>query len=156
MIKINIVCIGTIKESFYKDAINEYMKRLSRFAKVSIVECNECKIQSATPEDVLKIEGTNMLKKIKQGEYISLIDLHGKEFDSLEFSNYLNDLIKKGVSPINFVIGGTLGLSNDLRKVANEKICLSQLTFTHQMTRVILLEQIYRSFKIINNESYHH
>lgn len=156
MLKINVYAVGTIKEKFYKDAINEYLKRLSRFAKVEIIETPESKIQNGTEESILNDEASSILKRIKQNEYIILVDLHGKEYSSEEFSTYIKNHSDSGTSPISFIIGGTLGLGEELKKKCKDRICLSKLTFTHQMTRVILLEQLYRAFKIINNESYHH
>lgn len=156
MIKIRLVTVGTLKEKFLKDAINEYLKRLSRFAKVEIVELEESKIQSKSEEQIKKEEGERILKRIKESDYLILLDLKGEMLSSEEFSTKLKNLIDKGVSPLTFVIGGTLGLSEEVRKRANLSISISRMTFTHQMCRVILLEQIYRAFKIINNEEYHH
>lgn len=156
MIKIRLVTVGTLKEKFLKDAINEYLKRLSRFAKVEIVELEESKIQSKSEEQIKKEEGERILKRIKESYYLILLDLKGEMLSSEEFSTKLKNLIDKGVSPLTFVIGGTLGLSEEVRKRANLSISISRMTFTHQMCRVILLEQIYRAFKIINNEEYHH
>lgn len=156
MIKIRLVTVGTLKEKFLKDAINEYLKRLSRFAKVEIVELEESKIQSKSEEQIKKEEGERILKRIKESDYLILLDLKGEMLSSEEFSTKLKNLIDKGVSPLTFVIGGTLGLSEEVRKRANLSISISRMTFTHQICRVILLEQIYRAFKIINNEEYHH
>lgn len=156
MIKFRLVTVGTLKEKFLKDAINEYLKRLSRFAKVEIVELEESKIQSKSEEQIKKEEGERILKRIKESDYLILLDLKGEMLSSEEFSTKLKNLIDKGVSPLTFVIGGTLGLSEEVRKRANVSISISRMTFTHQMCRVILLEQIYRAFKIINNEEYHH
>lgn len=156
MIKINIFCVGSIKEKFYKDAISEYSKRLSKFVQLNIIETHEEKIQNKSEDEVKNIEASNILKRIKDNDYLILLDLHGKEIDSLELSNRFKNLVDKGVSPINIVIGGTLGLGSELLKRSNERICFSKMTFPHQLMRVILLEQIYRSFKIMNNESYHH
>lgn len=156
MIKIKLVTVGTLKEKFLKDAINEYLKRLSRFAKVEIVELEESKIQSKSEELIKKEEGERILKRIKESDYLILLDLKGEMLSSEELSTKLKNLIDKGVSPLTFVIGGTLGLSEEVRKRANLSISISRMTFTHQMCRVILLEQIYRAFKIINNEEYHH
>ncbi len=156
MIKIRLVTVGTLKEKFLKDAINEYLKRLSRFAKVEIVELEESKIQSKSEEQIKKEEGERILKRIKESDYLIILDLKGEMLSSEEFSTKLKNLIDKGVSPLTFVIGGTLGLSEEVRKRANLSISISRMTFTHQMCRVILLEQIYRAFKIINNEEYHH
>lgn len=156
MIKINIFCVGSIKEKFTKDEISEYLKRLSKYADVSIIETKEVPTQNKQIDVVLNEEGENILKRIKDKEVLLLADLHGKEVTSEEFATLIKSLIDQGKSPINFAIGGTMGVSDALRQRSNYKICLSKLTFTHQMTRVILLEQIYRAFKIINNENYHH
>ena len=155
MLKINVFAIGTIKEKYLKDAITEYLKRLSKYAKVEIIELPEIKLQNSE-EQVIEEEGKSVLKRIKDGEHVILLDLHGEEIDSIQFSNKLLKLKNEGISPINFVIGGTFGVSEELRKRSNYKRCLSKLTFTHQFTRVLLLEQIYRGFKIISNEAYHH
>ena len=156
MIKINIFCVGSIKEKFTKDEISEYLKRLSKYAEVNIIETKEVPTQNKQIDVVLNEEGENILKRIKDKEVLLLADLHGKEVTSEEFATLIKSLIDQGKSPINFAIGGTMGVSDALRQRSNYKICLSKLTFTHQMTRVILLEQIYRAFKIINNENYHH
>lgn len=156
MIKINIFCVGSIKEKFTKDEISEYLKRLSKYAEVNIIETKEVPTQNKQIDAVLNEEGENILKRIKDKEVLLLADLHGKEVTSEEFATLIKSLIDQGKSPINFAIGGTMGVSDALRQRSNYKICLSKLTFTHQMTRVILLEQIYRAFKIINNENYHH
>lgn len=156
MIKINIYCIGTLKESYLKDAINEYKKRLSRYAKIDIIEFKEAKVDEANVLKGLKEEGAQILNKLTKDDYVILSDLHGEMKTSEEFSKTLSQLIDKGINPINFVIGGTYGIDEDLRRRSNSKLCLSKMTFTHQMTRVILLEQIYRAFKIMRNENYHH
>ena len=156
MIKIKIVAVGSIKERFYKEAIEEYLKRLSRFAKTEIVEVEETKIQNKPPEKVLLEEGERILKRIKENEYVFLLDLRGEIIKSEELADKIANITSKNYSQITFVIGGTLGLSNEVRKRANFSISISKMTFTHQMCRVIILEQIYRAFKIINHEDYHH
>ena len=160
MLKINIICVGTIKEQFLKDAISEYKKRLSKYASINIEEVKEARIESFDNELLIKKtldeEGEKVLKKINKDDYLILVDLHGKEITSTEFAEVMSNLKNKGCSMIDFVIGGTLGLSDQLRNRSNYKLCLSKMTFPHQLTRVILLEQIYRTFKINNNESYHH
>lgn len=160
MLKINIICVGTIKEQFLKDAISEYKKRLSKYASINIEEVKEARIESFDNELLIKKtldeEGERVLKKINKDDYLILVDLHGKEITSTEFAEVMSNLKNKGCSTIDFVIGGTLGLSDQLRNRSNYKLCLSKMTFPHQLTRVILLEQIYRTFKINNNESYHH
>ena len=158
MLNIRLVCVGKIKDSFNKEGINEYLKRLSRYAKVEIVEVDDVKIKDNASlkeeENVKKEEGIRILKQVKDNEYMILLDLHGKEIDSVEFSKII-DSTSIRFSTITFVIGGSLGLSDAVIQRANYRLCLSKMTFTHQMTRVILLEQIYRSFKILNNEVYH-
>ena len=156
MMKIKIVSVGSIKEKFLKDAISEYLKRLTRFAKIEIIEVDETKIQNKSEEQVKKEEGERLLKRIGQDEFVFLLDLKGELISSELLAQKINDLINKGISPLTFVIGGTLGLSEEVRKRANIKLSISKMTFTHQMCRMIILEQIYRAFKIINNEEYHH
>lgn len=156
MMNIKIVSVGSIKEKFLKDAISEYLKRLTRFAKIEIIEVDETKIQNKSEEQVKKEEGERLLKRIGQDEFVFLLDLKGELISSEVLAQKINDLINKGISPLTFVIGGTLGLSEEVRKRANIKLSISKMTFTHQMCRMIILEQIYRAFKIINNEEYHH
>lgn len=156
MMKIKIVSVGSIKEKFLKDAISEYLKRLTRFAKIEIIEVDETKIQNKSEEQVKKEEGERLLKRIGQDEFVFLLDLKGELISSEVLAQKINDLINKGISPLTFVIGGTLGLSEEVKKRANIKLSISKMTFTHQMCRMIILEQIYRAFKIINNEEYHH
>lgn len=156
MIKINLYCVGSLKEKYLKEAISEYTKRLSRYAKVEIIEVKEAKVDEINIFKGLKEEGNLILNKLHKDDYVILSDLHGEMTTSEEFSELLLSLIDKGVNPLNFVIGGTYGIDEDLRNRSNKKICLSKMTFTHQMTRVILLEQIYRAFKIMRNENYHH
>lgn len=157
--KIKIIAVGKIKEQYLKDGIAEYLQRLSSYAKVEIVEVNDSKVKDNPNEsDINKVineEGERILSKIKSGDLAINLDLNKKEFDSVEFSKFLNDKIVEGGASITFVIGGSYGLSNQVKERANYSISLSKMTFLHQMTRLILLEQIYRSFKILNNETYH-
>lgn len=156
---IKIICVGKIKEKYFIMAIEEYKKRLSAYATVEFVEVQDEKIPlnaSLKEEEIIKRkEGEKVLNKLKDNDFVILLDVYGKEIDSVSFSNYLNNKMIQGVSSFTFVIGGSLGLSEELRKRANEKISLSKMTFTHQFCRVILLEQIYRAFKIIRGETYH-
>ncbi|MGN1295007.1 MAG: 23S rRNA (pseudouridine(1915)-N(3))-methyltransferase RlmH [Bacilli bacterium] len=156
---IKLVVVGKLKEKFHKDEVEEYVKRLSRYASIYIVEVDEMKIKDNASlkeeENILIKEGENLLKAIKPNEYVFLLDLHGKEMSSLSFAAKMDELISFGQGNITFVIGGSLGLSNDIRNRANFKLKLSEMTFTHQMTRIIILEQIYRAFKIMGNETYH-
>ena len=158
MLTINIVCIGKIKEKFFKDAIDEYSKRLSKYCKLNIVELPDEKIpekiNTNIENDIKSKECTNMINHIKKDSYIICLDLTGKEFSSEQFSKKIEDISMES-SQITFVIGGSLGLNQEILSLANQKICFSKMTFPHQLIRVFLLEQIYRGFKIINNETYH-
>ncbi len=157
--KIRIFTIGKLKESYWRAAEEEYLKRLSPYAKVEIVELNDLPSKenaSAKEEEETKTkEGRQVLAKLKPNDFLILLDLCKNEPTSPELANNLSKWMERGGSNINFVIGGSLGLSEELRKRGNASLTLSQLTFTHQMTRVILLETIYRSFKILNHEPYH-
>ena len=157
--KIKIIAVGKIKENYLKEGINEYLVRLSAYAKTEIVEVPDSKvIDNPNEGDILKVineEGERILSKIKSGEYVINLDLNKKEFDSVEFSKFIESKLVEGGSSITFVIGGSYGLSQKVKDRANYSISLSKMTFLHQMTRLILLEQIYRSFKILNNETYH-
>ena len=157
--KIKIIAVGKIKENYLKEGINEYLVRLSPYAKTEIVEVSDSKVKDNPNEsDILKVineEGERILSKIKSGEYVINLDLNKKEFDSIEFSKFIESKLVEGGSTITFVIGGSYGLSQKAKDRANYSISLSKMTFLHQMTRLILLEQIYRSFKILNNGTYH-
>ena len=158
MLNIKLVVVGKLKEKFHKDEVNEYLKRLSKYAKVNLIEVEEEKIKDNSSlkenEQILNKEGSNLLKQIKENEFVFLLDLHGKEISSEEFASKIDQLMIN-YSTFTFVIGGSLGVSEDLRRRSNFKLKLSPMTFTHQMTRIIILEQIYRAFKINNNEVYH-
>lgn len=157
--KIKIVAVGNIKEDYLKKGIEMYATRISGYAKVEIIEVNESKLKDnpheSEIEKVKKEEGQRVLSKIKSSEYVINLDLNQKQFDSIEFSNFIQNKLSEGGSSITFVIGGSYGLSDEAKARANSSISLSKMTFLHQMTRLILLEQIYRSFKILNNETYH-
>ncbi len=155
MIKINIYCIGKLKEKYFGDACNEYIKRLSKYANVNVIELEDEKIQNNTPEKIKKIEGEKLLKKLKDNDYLVILDLNCEEYTSEELAKYFLNLEEKGIGTINFAIGGSLGFSDEVKKRANKRICFSKLTFPHQLIRIFLLEQIYRSFKINRNENYH-
>ena len=158
MLHINVLCVGKVKETFFKEAIFEYSKRLSRFCDLNIIEIQDEKIPDKSNEkieqEIKDKEGNNILSHIKKDSYIIALDLRGKEFDSVTFSQEISRLSITN-SNITFVIGGRLGLSEKVLSSCNEKICFSKLTFPHQLIRIFLLEQLYRSFKIANNEAYH-
>ena len=157
--KITIISVGKIKEKFYREAIAEYAKRLSSYCKFEIIELQDEKTPdkaSAETERLIKEkEAERIMKAVDEKGYLIALAINGKAYDSVQFSQHIEKLMITGNSHIQFVIGGSLGLSDRLRNRANEAIKLSDLTFLHQMTRLILIEQIYRSFKILNNETYH-
>ena len=149
---IKIICIGKIKEQFYRDAIEEYLKRLSKYTKLELIELND--INSDNTNIILEKERDEILSKIKEKDYIITLEIEGKELDSIELSNKINEL-QINNSNITFIIGGSYGIHQDIKNMSNYKLSFSKLTFQHQLFRVMLLEQIYRSFKILNNETYH-
>ena len=154
MIHIHIICIGKIKEIYLKDAIAEYSKRLSKYCKLDIIEIADepipSNLNSILSENIKNTEGSKILTHIK----ISL-DLNGSQYSSEEFSSKIQNIAVNNNSNISFIIGGSLGLANNVLKNSNELICFSKMTFPHQLIRVFLLEQLFRAFKIQNNETYH-
>lgn len=156
--KIRVYAIGKIKEQYLKDGINEYLKRISPYANIEIVEVQDSKVKdNPNSSDIKKAkdeEGERVLKLIKN-DYLIGLDMNKKEYLSEEFAEFINNKMVEGGSSISFVIGGSYGLSDALKQRCNSSISLSKMTFLHQMTRLILLEQIYRAFKILNNETYH-
>lgn len=156
--KIKVYAIGKIKEQYLKDGINEYLKRISPYANIEIIEVQDSKVKdNPNSSDIKKAkdeEGERVLKLIKN-DYLIGLDMNKKEYLSEEFAEFINIKMVEGGSSISFVIGGSYGLSDALKQRCNSSISLSKMTFLHQMTRLILLEQIYRAFKILNNETYH-
>lgn len=156
---ISIICVGKIKEKFLKAAIEEYSKRLSRYCKLDIVEVPDEKTpDNASDKEELLIkekEGLSILKHIKENMFVVTLDLKGKMLSSEELSSFIKESGIRGNSNLAFIIGGSLGLSTDVLKRADFSLCFSKMTFPHQLMRVILLEQIYRGFRIINGEPYH-
>lgn len=158
MIHINIICVGKLKENYLKDAINEYCKRLSKYCKLDIIEIADEQIPNnindKVSNNIKNIEGSKIISNLKNSYVISL-DLKGKQYSSEEFSKKLENISLFINSNITFIIGGSLGLSDEVLEKSNELICFSKMTFPHQLIRVFLLEQIFRAFKIQNNETYH-
>lgn len=156
---IRIICIGKLKEKYWQDASNEYIKRLKPFCNIEIVELKEYKITknpSPKDEEIVKIkEGEAILSKIKDGDYVISLEILGKQISSGVMAKKMIGITNQGYSDFDFVIGGSLGLSDEVSKRANFKLSFSLMTFPHQMMRVILLEQIYRSFMINKGTSYH-
>ena len=150
---IRIIAVGKIKDSHLVSLIEDYKKKINRYHKIEIVEVKDEPIRDNEAE-VLKTEGERVLKLIDNRDYVIVLDLHGKQMDSLKFAGHIDELFNS-ISRIVFVIGGSLGLSKELVDRANERLKLSEMTFLHSMTRLILIEQIYRAFKILGNETYH-
>jgi 23S rRNA (pseudouridine1915-N3)-methyltransferase len=147
---IRIICIGKLKEKYWRDAVAEYLKRLSAYAKVEVIELKESRT------DDINEEGERILATLdSRKEYVITLEIQGKALSSEQLSEKIADLGIEGKSNVAFVIGGSCGLSADVSQASDYKLSFSKMTFPHQMMRVILLEQIYRSFKIIRNESYH-
>lgn len=157
--RIKIYAIGKIKEDYLKLGINEYLKRIKPYTEIEIIEVNDEPIKENPSQKEIEIvknkEGEKVLKLLKKNEYLISLDLDKKQLKSGEFAEFLNEKFVLGQSNISFVIGGSYGLSDELKNRANDSISLSKMTFLHQMTRLILLEQIYRAFKINRNETYH-
>ena len=157
--KITILCVGKVKEKFYRDAIEEFAKRLSRYCKLEFIEVSDEKTEEQASENEIRLvkekEGERLLKNIKDDAYVVTLCIDGKQLDSEELSEKINKLGISGVSHIYFVIGGSLGLADVVVKRADYKLSFSKMTFPHQLMRVILLEQIYRAYRIMNHEPYH-
>lgn len=157
--KLRLICVGRLKEKFYTDAVNEFKKRLSRFAEVEIVELADEKapekLSDAELEQIKLAEGRRILAKLADGETVVALDIRGVQLSSTELAEKLKNLMLEGKSRIAFIIGGSNGLSGEVLSRADFKLSFSKLTFSHQIFRIMLVEQLYRAFKIINNEPYH-
>ena len=160
MLKINIICIGKIKEKYFTDAVAEYAKRLTAFCKFSVVELNEERIRSNTPNEaqiaeVIEAEGRRILQKTGASDYVAAMCIEGKLLSSEELSETLDKAALSGKSTVDFIIGGSYGLSDEVKRRADLRLSMSKMTFPHQLARVILSEQIYRAFEISTNGKYH-
>ena len=154
--KIKIIALGKIKEQFLKDGVNEFVKRLTPYAAIEIVELQPIEIKDENlTQKVLEQEGKKILSLIKASDYVITLEIGGKSLSSEEFAQKINDITNSGTSELVFVIGSSCGLSKTVSERANFKLSLSKMTFLHQFTRLILIEQIYRAFKILKNETYH-
>lgn len=157
--KIDIVCVGKIKEKYFTQAIEEYVKRLSRYCTIGIIEVPDEKTPDGASEGlenkIKSIEGEKLLKKIPEDAYVITLEIKGKQLSSTELAKKMSDLFVTGKSHIVFVIGGSLGLSEEVMKRSDYALSFSAMTFPHQLMRVVLLEQIYRTFRINANEPYH-
>lgn len=160
MLKINIICIGKIKEKYFAEAIAEYSKRLKAFCKLSVIELAEEKIRDNNPngaqiDEVLRAEGRRILSKIQNSDYVAAMCIEGQQLSSVQLSEKLDSIALSGKSTVDFVIGGSYGLSGEVKGRADFKLSMSKMTFPHTMARMILCEQIYRAFEISSNGKYH-
>lgn len=159
MIKIDIICVGSLKEKFLKDGCNEYLKRLKSFAKVNIIELSEYRCsQNPSDNEILQViekEGERIIAKIPKGSYVIPMCIEGEMLSSEDFSKKIENVAVSGNGAITFIIGGSFGLSDEVKKLGNYKLSFGKLTLPHQLMRVVLLEQIYRAFSIANHTKYH-
>ena len=154
MIEINIISVGSIKEKYMQELISDYKKRISKYAQIDLIELKD--ESNKVNENVVKeIEGERIISSIKDGYFVILLDLRGQMLDSVALSKKIDEITTYQSSKIAFIIGGSFGVSEAVKKRANFSLCISKMTFPHQFARGILLEQIYRSFKILSNETYH-
>ena len=155
--KITVLSIGKTKEAFLKEGLARYLEKIKHYCPLVWLELDEVKNASLLPNEELKRrEAKLFLDKIKPADYIILLDEHGKEFSSPELAKELQKIMNRGTSHLIFLIGGAFGFDESIVKMTHQKIALSRLTFTHQMIRILLAEQIYRAFTILNHEKYHH
>ena len=159
MLHIDILCVGKIRENYLKDAIAEYSKRLSKYCALTITELPDeklpTKLNDSLTNEIKQKESNLILSHIKKDSYVIALDLKGKMYSSPDFSYKIQDL-SNVTSSITFLIGGSLGMTDELLKNCKELVCFSKMTFPHQLIRVFLLEQLFRAFKIANGETYHH
>lgn len=149
---IKIICVGKIKEKFFKEAIEEYTKRLSKYTKLQIIEVEDVNLPN---ESLIKQKELELIEKnINEKDYVITLEIEGNELNSIELSKKIQELEQTNPN-ITFIIGGSYGLDDKIKQRSNYKLSFSKLTFPHQLFRIILLEQIYRAYKIKNNESYH-
>ncbi len=157
--QVEVICVGKLKEKYLKDACGEYIKRLSRFCTLSVTELKDEPVpeqaSEAQTEQAITREGERILQKIGDRDFVVSLCVEGKSLSSEGFANELSHVFQKGASRLVFVIGGSCGLSDDVKKRSNLRLSFSAMTFPHQLMRVILLEQLYRAYKINANESYH-
>ena len=159
MQSINVICVGKLKEKYLRDAEAEYSKRLTAFCKLNIIEINEFALPDSPSEaqirQGLEKEGKAILEKIGDTSYVFALCIEGKQRNSPDFSKEIENLAVSGHSNITFIIGGSFGLSDEIKQRANVKLSMSEMTFPHQLARVMLLEQIYRAFQISSGGKYH-
>lgn len=156
---IKIICVGKLKEKFLKEGICEFQKRIKTYANLEIVEVKDeaCPENSSEMEmeKIKEVEGERILSKISKGSYVIALDIGGKSLTSEDFAEKIESLSVEGISAIDFIIGGSLGLSNDVKNKSDYRLSFSKFTFPHGLMRFVLVEQVYRAFRIINNHPYH-
>lgn len=156
---IDVIAVGKIKEKFILDGIREYVKRLKPYCNINIIEVNDEKapegLSEKEKEAIMLKEGSKIIDKIRKGSFIISLCIEGRQMDSVEFARYIEDVMTAGNSNITFVIGGSLGLHDDIKSMSDLKLSFSKMTFPHMLMRLILVEQIYRAFKIMKGEAYH-
>lgn len=156
---VDLICVGAIKEKFFKEAIDEYSKRLSRYINLKVIELKDeknFKNASIIMNDKIKaVEGDRIISKLKNNTYPISLDISGEKYSSHLFAKKISEWELKACGNISFIIGGSIGLSKEVLDISKEKISFSDMTFPHQLMRVIFLEQLYRAYRIINNEPYH-
>lgn len=153
--KIKVIALGKIKESFLKEGINEFLKRLTPYASIEIIELSPIEIKDNQTEKALLEEGEKILAQIKPESYVITLEINGKQLSSEDFASKINEITNSGISELVFIIGSSCGLAHTVSARANFKLSFSKMTFLHQFARLILIEQIYRAFKILKNETYH-
>lgn len=157
--RITVIAVGKIKEKFYREAVAEYEKRLSRYCKLEIIQVEDEKTPDKAGEaletEIKRKEAERIMKHIREEAYVVTLEIQGRMYDSEEFAGGIEKLATQGTSHIQFIIGGSLGLHEEICKKADRAVSFSKMTYPHQLMRVILLEQIYRAYRIINGEPYH-
>ena len=156
--KVTLICVGKVKEKFYRDAIKEYEKRLGAYIKLNTIEISDEKVKVENDSEIalaMEKEGNNILSKIKDNQYVITLEILGKSLSSEEFASKIDNLMLTGKSDVTLVIGGSYGLSDSVKKRSDFALSFSRMTFPHQMMRVVLLEQVYRAYRIITGASYH-
>lgn len=159
MLSIDIVCVGKLKENYLKEAVAEYEKRLSKYCHITVTELADEKLPNKLNDSIIseikQKEANKILEHMKKDSYVICLDLTGNQLSSEEFSKKIDDIGLNFNSSVTFIIGGTLGLTNEVLSRSNERLCFSKMTFPHQLIRVFLLEQLFRAFKISKGETYH-
>lgn len=156
--KVTLICVGKVKEKFYRDAIKEYEKRLGAYIKLNTIEILDEKVKVENDSEIalaMEKEGNNILSKIKDNQYVITLEILGKNLSSEEFASKIDNLMLTSKSDVVLVIGGSYGLSDSVKKRSDFALSFSRMTFPHQMMRVVLLEQVYRAYRIITGASYH-